>query len=291
MIDEHLVEARAAGDRLIGEVAYNVRAFDRPEMFEPGAFTTQSDPLVLRLQHDRGRSPAASTSDGTLEVTDTNVSLKLEARLRPGSAEHQLVARGALTGLSVEFMAKSETTTSAGLRIIREAHLDAIGLVDMASYASTVELRAKMAASWFSATIPTGTWLSCKCQGPGCDRVQFEPGSFDLGESTLAVGGGGFSNVLGSMKRGTLIAEETDEGLQIGLTNDSTDTAERLIRDAAVADLYARPILDLEGSEYQDRDGLRTFTRAKVRAILVKPTDTTAGHEAAVVEPRRRLWL
>ena len=119
----------------------------------------------------------------------------------------------------------------------------------------------------------------------------FEPGSFDLGESTLAVGGGGFSNVLGSLKRKTLIAAETDEGLEIGLTNPGTETARRLIEDSKVADLYARPILDLEASEFTDLDGLRTFTRAKVRAILVKPTDTVEGHSPAVVEPRRRLWL
>ena len=37
----HLVEARAAGDRLVGEVVYNREALDRPEMFEPGAFTSQ----------------------------------------------------------------------------------------------------------------------------------------------------------------------------------------------------------------------------------------------------------
>ena len=84
-------------------------------MFEPGAFTSQSDPLNLTLQHDRGRSPAATTADGTLRVEDTRTSLKLEALLRPGSAEHQLVARGALKGLSVEFVAKSETRNSAGL--------------------------------------------------------------------------------------------------------------------------------------------------------------------------------
>ena len=88
-------------------------------------------------------------------MEDTRTALKLEARLRPGSAEHQLVARGALTGLSVEFMAKQETRNSAGLRIITAAHLSAIGLVDMGSYQSTVELRAKMKKAWFTATIPT----------------------------------------------------------------------------------------------------------------------------------------
>ena len=286
---KHLVEARSAGGRLVGEVAYNREALDRPEMFEPGAFTSQSDPLNLTLQHDRGRSPAATTADGTLRVEDTRTSLKLEALLRPGSAEHQLVARGALTGLSVEFVAKTETRNRAGVRIITDAHLDGIGLVDMGSYQSRVELR----KAWFRATIPTRSEMSCRCQGPACDRVLFLPNSFDLGEGdTLAVGGGGFSNVLGSLKRKTLIAEETRRGLQIGLTDDTTETAKRIISDNKVAPMFARPILDLENSEYTDADGLRTFTKANIRAILVKPTDTTEGHSAAVVEPRRRrVWL
>ena len=163
----------------------------------------------------------------------------------------------------------------------------------MASYKSSVELRAQLEKSWFLATIYTSEPMACNCQGPECDRVQFQPGSFDLGEGdTLAVGGGGFSNVLGSLKRKTLIAQETSAGLEIGLTNPDTETARRIISDAAVADMFARPILDLEASEYTDLDGLRTFTTAKVRAILIKPTDTIEGHQAAVVEPRRRrVWL
>ena len=139
--------------------------------------------------------------------------------------------------------------------------------MDQGSYQSTVELRAKLKDAWFTATIPTRSEMSCKCQGPDCDRVTFEPGSFDLGESTLAVGGGGFSNVLGSLNRKTLIAQETDRGLEVGLTDAETITAQRIISDAAVADMYARP-------------------------ILVKPTDVTEGHSPAVIEPRRRrLWL
>ena len=292
----YLVEARQAGNLLLGEVVYNREALDRAELFAPGAFTSVADPLVLRLQHDRGRSPAATTADHTLTVEDTETSLKLEARLRPGSAEHQLVVRGALTGLSVEFVAREETRNSAGVRIISDAHLDGIGLVDMASYQFRVELRAKMRGAWFSATIPSGEEMACRCQGPSCDRVMFEAGSFDLGESTLGVGGGGFSNVLGSLNRKTLIAQETSKGLQIGLTDPNTETAQRIISDAAVADMFARPILDLEGSEYQDRDGLRVFTVARVRAILIKPTDTDQGHipaeiEGIPLEARRRLWL
>ena len=123
------VEVRMSGGLLVGEVAYNVRALDRPEAFAPGAFTSRDDPLNLSLQHDRDRRPAATTEDGSRTVTDTDRTLRLEARLREGSAERSLAERGALRGLSVEFEDRQD-----GLRIIRQAHLHGIGLVDSGSY-------------------------------------------------------------------------------------------------------------------------------------------------------------
>ena len=108
MTERLRIETRQVGGRLVGEVQYNTPASDRPEMFDVGAFDSVSDPLNLTLQHDREREPVASTADGTLEVRDTSTSLQLAARLRPGSAEHQLVTRGSLAGLSVEFAAREE---------------------------------------------------------------------------------------------------------------------------------------------------------------------------------------
>ena len=103
------VETRQAGGRLVGEVFYNRPARDRPEVFDVGAFDSVADPLNLTLQHDRERNPVATTADGTLEVRDTETSLRLAARLRPGSAEQRLLARGSLGGLSVEFVALGGT--------------------------------------------------------------------------------------------------------------------------------------------------------------------------------------
>ena len=284
------VELRASGGMLTGEaLPYGQPAQDRPEMFVSNPWATGLDTASLNLQHDREHVIAEQPD--ALTFTESPRGLSLRAQLRPDSAEARLVARGALQGLSVEFVSLDETQ-DRGMRVITRAHLAGVALVDRGSYDTTVELRARLDKAWFLATIYTSEPMACNCQGPECDRVQFEPGSFDLGEGdTLAVGGGGFSNVLGSLNRKTLIAAETEKGLEIGLTDDSTVTAKRIISDAAVADMYARPILDLEASEYTDEAGLRTFTTAKVRAILIKPTDTIEGHEPAAVEPRRRLWL
>ena len=140
--------------------------------------------------------------------------------------------------------------------------------------------------------------MQCECQGPTCTDVEFEPGAFtDLIErrDVLAVGGGGFANVLGSTRRGTLLVEQTDKGLRVGLVNAQTDTARRVIEAAAVADVYVRPLIDMEQSEFEDEGATRRFTRAVTRALLIKPTPNSKGHRPArirgVQTRRRRLWL
>ena len=94
------LEIRAAGRTLTGEaIRYGVRATDRAERFEPGAFGAIGD-VSLNLQHD----PAIvlATTGDRLTVTDTPQALQVAAELRDGAAL-TLLRRGALSGLSVEF--------------------------------------------------------------------------------------------------------------------------------------------------------------------------------------------
>ena len=63
--------------------------------------------------------------------------------------------------------------------------------------------------------------------------------------------------------------------------------------------ITARPILDTDESEFTDAAGTRTFTKAYLRAVLLKPTERDDGWDAAEIgaatpEPakrRARLWL
>ena len=142
--------------------------------------------------------------------------------------------------------------------------------------------------------------MQCECAGPDYS-VEFDLDAFaDLDHDILAVGGGDFGNVLGSTRRNTLLLDPTKKGLEIGLTNSETETAKKVIGAGRVADIYARPILDLDASEYTEAGGVRFFTRAYVRAILVKPTTSDRGHiPARIFDPatgaelrqRRRVWL
>ena len=291
------VEFRMTGGTLTGTaIRYGERAQDRAEMFLPGSFISGLDTAALNLQHDREHVIAEQPDE--LAFTNSVRSLALRAQLRPDSAEARLVSRGALRGLSVEFVAIKERQ-DRGLRVISKAHLAGVGLVDSGSYRTEVEIRQRMAGAWFRATIPTERTMQCRCQGPTCTDVTFDQGAFvDVGEGgdVLAVGGGGFSNVLGSLKRGTLLVCQTKKGLQVGLTNRETDTARRIAESGGVAPIYARPILDLDASDFVDEGTTRRFTRAQVRAILIKSTDADQGHipaeiEGIPLEARRRLWL
>ena len=294
------VEFRMSRGMLTGTVIpYNRRAKDRPEIFESEAFVSGVDGAALVLQHDRDRVIAAQPE--ALTFTDTPLSLSLRALLPPDGAEARLVRRQALRGLSVGFRSIEERQEN-GLRVITRAHLDHVALVDSGSYPTTeVEIRQAFddVGTWLKAMIPTGIGrpMACRCQGPDCDSVQFESGSLDLGEGdTLAVGGGGYANVLGSRKRGTLITEITEKGMRVGLTARDTETARRVIENAKVAPIFVRPLLDLDQSEYVDEDRVRTFSRASVRAFLIKPTDAAEGHRPAEIdgapppEPRARRW-
>ena len=99
MAGEHStpLEVRVAGRTLTGEaMIYGQQARDRAELFEPGSLEPL-EPVTLNLQHDPERR-IASTSDGTLRLSDSPEALTLEADLRAGSAELELVRRGALAG-------------------------------------------------------------------------------------------------------------------------------------------------------------------------------------------------
>ena len=146
------VEFRMTGGTLTGTaIGYGERAQDRAEMFLPGSFISGLDTAALNLQHDREHVIAEQPDE--LAFTNSVRSLALRAQLRPDSAEARLVSRGALRGLSVEFVAIEERQ-DRGLRVISKAHLAGVGLVDSGSYRTEVEIRQRMASAWFRATFP-----------------------------------------------------------------------------------------------------------------------------------------
>ena len=291
------LEVRLAGGRLLaGEaVRYgrlNPRAAPgigpRSERFEPGSIEP-AEPVVLTLQHDRERR-LAGTDDGTLRLLDSPTALRIEADLREGSAELDLVRRGVLRGLSVEFWSKVERRAADGVRVLQRVSMPALSLVDVGSHESTVEVRA-MEGAWLRATIPTGHTCSCECAGRDCTAVIFDPGSLDelvdgTGDVIATSGRLTADNILGSKAAGTLLLARTPAGVAVGLTEPATPAAATVRAAAAVSVIHARPIIDVDASASAIEGTTRRYTRAAVTAILVKtaPPDRRDGWEPAEID-------
>ena len=295
------LEVRVSGRTLRAEFGYGRRARDRGERFAPGAFEPIY-PVTLNVQHDP-MLEVASTADRSLRLRDTAEAMILEADLRgtPRDGPLGLVTRGALRAISPEFYAYRERREGS-LRVIERAGLPAFGLVDVGSYATPLELRT-LADAWLTSTIPTGHVCSCECAGRDCHAVKFEAGSLDGllgGAQDVIAHAGSLAEPLGSLARGTLLAEATDDGVRVGLTDAGTAAAAK-VRDAGrVAPVHVRPLIDVDASESTVADGVRTYAAAAVLGLLVKtaPPDRRDGWDPAEIDGaatgparRARLWL
>ena len=119
---------------------YEVRAADRPEMFERGAMEWPEDGVLLREMHDRKRPIARFVPVATDQEVRVKITLPDSTAGRDAKAN---VVAGVYKSLSVEFRAIKETMRG-GLRVIQKAMLVGGGLVDSGAYSqATVEARAK----------------------------------------------------------------------------------------------------------------------------------------------------
>ena len=138
-MESRFMEVRAEGRSLLGmAMPYGdiARTSQGNETFRSGAFgdVSQLD-ILATVQHDRGRH-LARTGGGGLELLDTPESLQVVANL-PGTREAddalELVKKRILRGWSVEFGPR-RVTQESGLRVIEDAELGGISLVDKPAY-------------------------------------------------------------------------------------------------------------------------------------------------------------
>lgn len=315
MTGEHStpLEVRVAGRTLTGSaIPYGEQARDRAEMFRAGSVELL-EPVTLNLQHDPERR-IASTADGTLRVSDGPDVLTLEADLREGSAELELVRRGALTGLSSEFYAIRETRSAEGLRVIERAAVPAFGLVDRGSYRTSVELRAAAAAlaeprammgRTLTAAIPADEDVACDCSGAGCRfarmmaeglQAAFDE-AFDEFTSEVVATWANYSQPLASVSRGTL-RRDGATGVAIDLPDD--DFGRAVVAADESAGVVVRPYLDPVDSQSRVEGETMVYTRPTIRAFVVSSTDKREGWPEPRIAPtpdlegragRLRRWL
>lgn len=300
MAGEHTapLEVRVAGRTLTGEAIRYGEPNARPapgvaarsEMFLPGSVELL-EPVTLNLQHDPQRR-IASTGDGDLRVTDSPEALRIEADLREGSAELELVRRGALTGLSVEFYAIREGRSPAGLRALERAAVPAIGLVDRGSYATSVELRratetlnvelrARMGRS-MSVGMPSGRRVACECSGPGCRFAEFMADemtrafdeAFERAERDLIATWANYSQPLASKSRGTLRRTGATD-VEIDLPDDDYGRAALAAHEST--GVVVRPYLDPVESQGRREGETMVYDKVSIRAFVVSSTDAREG--------------
>ena len=164
-LERRAVEFRAVAPGIIEGIVipYGARSriagvFD--ETFEPGSVRFGS--VLVNRQHDRARPLARSGHGLTLEPTDTALRARVEL---PDTAEGRdtrtLVEMGVLRGFSAEFRAVREDWPSPTERIIREAELTALAVVDDPAHSGAVieEVRARVAEAERRAQSRRRLWL------------------------------------------------------------------------------------------------------------------------------------
>ena len=302
------------------------------DRIEAGAFgdLTRAD-VTLDLQHDRRR--LLSRTGSGLAFENSGSELRMTATLpetRDADDALELVRSGVLRGLSVEFHTRSERRDH-GVRVIQRAHLVSIGVVDSPAYKGSL-VEARRAGLAVSGKIPYGRPLACRCVSGPCQRVQFQRDSLrarrrgaDEADADLDGGGladfgdpdagevlavvGDYAHAVASLRRGTLIINQADDGLEIGITRlPETQAGRELAEQARNVPLYARPVF--VGGTQDDAAGVAHIRNARLRAITIGPTDATDGWTPIVVEgveqlsdarserprvwrrsERRRVWL
>ena len=144
-------EVRQEGDRAIVEGAampYGQRANIAgvfTETVEPGAFAGRMGDVVVNYMHQR-EAPIARTDGGGLTLTDS--AERLTARVEIPSYREDIidqVKRKILRGFSVEMYIKDEDWPQPDERVIKQAQLAGLALVDTPAYgAATMSLAQRM---------------------------------------------------------------------------------------------------------------------------------------------------
>ena len=152
-------EVRQEGDRAIIEGAampYNTKADIAgvfSETIEPGAFAGRMNDVVVNYMHQR-EAPIARTGGGGLTLTDSTE--RLTARVEIPSYREDIidqVQRKILRGFSVEMFVKDEDWPAPDERVVKQAQLAGLALVDTPAYGeATLSIAQRMKQRGTTAT-------------------------------------------------------------------------------------------------------------------------------------------
>lgn len=124
-----------------------------------------------------------------------------------------------------------------------------------------------------SGTIPYFSTAACQCQGVACDSVEFAGQGITVPEGITGISGRA-TDIVATAESGGLRFRQGRRGLTWEVTDDAPDTPalDAIIGNAeAGAAIYGRPLIDNDNSVFQDVGRTRRYTRARMRALLIKP--------------------
>ena len=124
------------------------------ETVEPGAFAGRMNDVVVNYMHQR-EAPIARTDGGGLTLTDS--AERLIARVEIPSYREDIldqVKRKILRGFSVEMFVKEEDWPEVDQRVIKQAQLSGLALVDSPAYSeATMSIAQRMKQRGAAATV------------------------------------------------------------------------------------------------------------------------------------------
>ena len=280
------------------------------EVFEPGSI--RFDDVILNLLHDRGQ-PVARTGAG-LELTDTHEALSLRADMPDtiyGRRARELIDARILRGLSAEFVPLKEAY-DGNVRVIKEAALYGIGIVDRPAYPQSVLDR--------SAVFPAGLrvrqsgliegllpWRKRAIVSLARRRMIELTADIEVADDVYLLNGYDYNESLASSGSGSMMVEHTADGIAFETRRLPSTGSLREVRRRIRAGLLngVTPGLQVQASEeYEFEDYLvQRVTKGILCEINLVARQNSLGGiiaqqkaiEASVGERlgigRRRRWL
>ena len=225
LFERRYAEFRQEGRTLIGTaISYGdiARLPFGSERFTPGAFGDLSKAdAILNVQHDRAK-PLARTQGGGLYLEDSSEALRIRAEIpdtRDGEDALKLVAKRVLRGLSLEFRATKESMDDGNVRVVEQAILLGVGLVDRPAYTGSSDVSLRRGGRGVSGRFRYGETKTIRDRG-SVRKVRVRRGAFAHSladpdrEITLTIGSDP-GKLLASKRNGSLQLQDSASDLRV----------------------------------------------------------------------------
>ena len=292
------IEFRQSGDRTIegtiiryGDEAMIAQGIS--ERVNAGAMSF--DDVLMNIQHDR-KQPVVRTGSG-LEFIDTRQSLSMKAKLpdtHHADNAMRLIDAGILRGLSVEMKVgkdRYEARSKGNLRIIEQAEMVGVALVDSPAYTESVIMRdaqfgkVELRQNTISGEFELGEMVVTSQQNK--QGILVESGALELAPAVFLLSGYSYDRSLASTNSGSLNVEIRDDKI--------TFNGRRMVRTEALIETRKRiraglisgvvPGMQVTESIDEEIDGIAT--RVIKRGLLCE-INLVAHPGAANVTSRQR---